>query len=56
MRARFNAADGQLYVCGLKGWQTRATKDGIFQRVRYTGKKRVRWYGTEAIWLPLEAA
>lgn len=38
MRARFNAVDGQLYVCGLKGWQTRATKDGIFQRVRYTQK------------------
>ena len=38
MRARFNPVDGQLYVCGLKGWQTRAAKDGIFQRVRYTGK------------------
>jgi hypothetical protein len=38
MRARFNPVDGQLYVTGLKGWQTRAAKDGIFQRVRYTGK------------------
>ena len=38
MRARFNAVDGQLYVAGLKGWQTRAAKDGCFQRVRYTGK------------------
>ena len=38
MRARFNPVDGQLYVCGLKGWQTRAAKDGAFQRVRYTGK------------------
>jgi hypothetical protein len=38
MRARFNQVDGQLYVCGLKGWQTRAAKDGAFQRVRYTGK------------------
>jgi hypothetical protein len=38
MRARFNSADGQLYVCGLKGWQTTASKDGCFQRVRYTGK------------------
>jgi hypothetical protein len=38
MRARFNPVDGQLYVCGLKGWQTRAARDGIFQRVRYTGK------------------
>jgi hypothetical protein len=38
MRSRFNAADGQLYICGLKGWQTSAARDGIFQRVRYTGK------------------
>lgn len=38
MRARFNPEDGQLYVCGLKGWQTTAPRDGAFQRVRYTGK------------------
>ena len=38
MRAKFNPADGQLYVCGLKAWQTNAARDGIFQRVRYTGK------------------
>ncbi len=38
MRARFNPADGQMYVCGLKGWQTTAAQDGTFQRVRYTGK------------------
>lgn len=38
MRARFNPADGQLYVAGLKGWQTSAGKDGCFQRVRFTGK------------------
>jgi glucose/arabinose dehydrogenase len=38
MRARFNPIDGQLYVAGLKGWQTTAAKDGAFQRVRYTGK------------------
>lgn len=37
MRARFNPVDGQLYVCGLKGWQTSAAKDGCFCRVRYTG-------------------
>lgn len=37
MRARFNAADGQLYVCGLRGWQTTAARDGAFQRVRFTG-------------------
>jgi hypothetical protein len=38
MRARFNPADGQLYVIGLKGWQTDGTKDAGFQRVRFTGK------------------
>jgi hypothetical protein len=37
MRARFNPADGQLYVCGLKGWQTNGIRDGAFQRVRFTG-------------------
>ena len=36
-RARFNPIDGQLYVAGLKGWQTNAAKDGAIQRVRYTG-------------------
>ncbi|MFT5131432.1 MAG: hypothetical protein ACI8W8_005068, partial [Rhodothermales bacterium] len=38
MRARFNKGDGQLYVAGLKGWQTNASKPGGFDRVRYTGK------------------
>ena len=38
MRGRFNPADGQLYVCGLKGWQNSATRDGGFYRVRYTRK------------------
>lgn len=38
MRARFNPADGQLYVCGLKGWETNGTRDGCLQRVRYTGR------------------
>lgn len=37
MRGRFNPHDGQLYVSGLRGWQTRAIRDGCFQRVRYTG-------------------
>ncbi len=37
MRARFSAKDGQLYVCGLKGWQTTAQRDGCLQRVRATG-------------------
>ncbi len=38
MRARFNTVDGQLYLAGLKGWQTNAVRDGALQRVRYTGK------------------
>ena len=38
MRARFHPLDGQLYVAGLKGWQTDGAKDGAIQRVRYTGK------------------
>ena len=37
-RARFSPLDGQLYVAGLKGWQTDGAKDGTVQRVRYTGK------------------
>jgi hypothetical protein len=37
-RPRFNPADGQLYVVGLRGWQTSAARDACFQRVRYTGK------------------
>jgi len=37
-RARFNEHDGQLYIVGLKGWQSSAARDGSFQRVRYTGK------------------
>ena len=38
MRAAFNPVDGQLYVAGLRGWQTTAARDGCLQRVRYTGK------------------
>jgi len=38
MRARFNATDNQLYVTGMRGWQTNAAQEGAFQRVRYTGK------------------
>ena len=37
MRARFNPLDGQLYVTGLRGWQSTATQNGCLQRVRYTG-------------------
>jgi hypothetical protein len=38
MRGRFNSRDGQLYIAGLNGWQSNATKDGGLDRVRYTGK------------------
>ncbi len=38
MRGRFSPLDGQLYVAGLKGWQTNAGKPGGLDRVRYTGK------------------
>jgi hypothetical protein len=38
LRGRFHPVDGQLYVCGIKGWTTTANRDGCFQRVRYTGK------------------
>ena len=38
MRPRFSPFDGQLYIAGLKGWQTSAARDGALQRVRYTGK------------------
>ena len=37
LRPRFNPVDGQLWICGLRGWQTTAGRDGCFQRVRYTG-------------------
>lgn len=37
-RGRFSERDGQLYVCGLMGWQTAAAKDGYLQRVRHTGR------------------
>ncbi len=38
MRGRFNPRDGQLYVTGLLGWQTKAVKPTGLDRVRYTGK------------------
>ena len=37
MRARFNERDGQLYISGLKGWQTNAGKSGGLDR-SHTGK------------------
>jgi glucose/arabinose dehydrogenase len=36
-RARFGP-DGQLYVVGTKGWQSKAIRDGCLARVRFTGK------------------
>lgn len=39
MRARFNDADGQLYIAGLRGWQTKAANESGFDRVRYTGRQ-----------------
>ncbi len=39
MRGRFHPGTNQLFVAGLKGWQTNATRPGAFQRVRYTGTK-----------------
>ena len=38
MRGRVNPKDGQVYVCGLRGWQTDGAKDGGFYRMRYTGQ------------------
>lgn len=38
MRGRVSPADGQLYVSGLKGFQTNAGLDGCLQRVRFTGR------------------
>jgi hypothetical protein len=36
LRGRFSPVDGQLYVIGLKGWQTSAAREGGFHRVRRT--------------------
>jgi glucose/arabinose dehydrogenase len=38
MRGRFSPRDGQLYVCGLRGWQTRGNRFTTLQRVRFTGQ------------------
>ncbi len=46
MRGRFNPADGQLYICGLQGWQTSAVKLAGLDRVRYTGKT---FYSVDAL-------
>ena len=38
MRARFVEKDNALYLAGLRGWQTTASKDAGFYRVRYNDK------------------
>jgi hypothetical protein len=38
LRGRFHPSDGQLYVAGIRGWSTSGTREGCFQRVRYTGR------------------
>lgn len=38
LRGRFHPKDGQLYLVGLRGWQTAGLRDGCLQRVRYTGR------------------
>ena len=38
MRGRFNPVDGQLYLAGLRVWQSNGARYGAFHRVRYTGK------------------
>ena len=37
MRPRVNPADGQLYIVGQKGWDTRSLSDGCLYRIRHTG-------------------
>ena len=64
IRGRFNDRDGQLYVCGLRAWQSSANREGGFQRVRYTGqavdtvvKSRATTSGIELTFTrPLDAA
>jgi hypothetical protein len=46
MRGRFNHRDGQLYLCGLQGWQTSGSRLSDLYRVRYTGKP---FYSVEAL-------
>jgi len=39
MRGRFSPFDGQLYLAGLRVWQSSGARFGAFHRVRYTGEK-----------------
>ncbi len=38
MRGRFNATDGQLYLCGMFAWAGSATQPGGLYRLRATGQ------------------
>lgn len=38
MRGRFSPIDGQLYLAGLRVWQSSGAHEGTLQRVRYNGK------------------
>ncbi len=38
MRGTFNPRDGQLYLCGLRVWQSSGARTGAIHRVRYTGR------------------
>jgi len=38
MRIRQHPLDGQIYVVGMRGWQTSGAQPGAFQRIRWTGK------------------
>ncbi len=38
-RLRFRSEENALYLTGLRGWQTSASRDAGFYRVRYTGKQ-----------------
>ena len=38
MRAAVNPKDGQVYLIGLKGWDSVAQEDASFNRIRYTGR------------------
>lgn len=37
-RPRFHPKDGQLYIAGLRGWDTNGATEGCFDRVRATGR------------------
>ncbi|MGE9268393.1 MAG: cytochrome c, partial [Verrucomicrobiales bacterium] len=40
-RAAIHPADGSLYVCGFRGWQTNAAKNEGIQRIRYVDDRDI---------------